>query len=348
MPRWPDWTGFSRASWEKDEDHEVRPAKTLWDWMDLIAVPLVLAVIALAFNSWESGRQTRREEAATKRARQIAQEARWDAVLQTYIKQVTNLILHEQLVKSSEDSPVRTVARTLTLAAIRRLDGGRKGEVIRYLVDTSLITGRADRDDESKPPRFAQLPPRISLDGADLRDADLRGAELVGVTFAGADMRGARFDGAQLDAIDFDRVRLQNASFSGSELGSVDFNRARLDGASFNGARLAAGYGPVKLGSKRPAPVFYNRFDFACISDATFRDATLDGLSLKWAIGTRVDLRNSKFDAAVFKGAQIREVQVTRNLVHGTLPAEWPATTDKHTLDFRLPYFCSPDGLPAD
>src|SRR5206468_2131181 len=63
--------------------------------MDLIAVPLMLAAIALAFNHWESGRQTRREDAATKRQRGIAREARLDGQLQTYIKQVTELMLHD-------------------------------------------------------------------------------------------------------------------------------------------------------------------------------------------------------------------------------------------------------------
>jgi uncharacterized protein YjbI with pentapeptide repeats len=280
--------------------------------MDLIAVPLMLALIALA----------------------------------SYIKQVADLVLHERLLRSSDVSPVHIIARTLTLAAIRRLDDPRKGEVIRYLADASLITGRAERDDESKPPPLAGRP-RIALAGADLRGADLRGVNLVGVTFSGADMRGVRFDGADLTDVDFNRVRLQGASFAKADLTEVDFHRARVDGASFDAADLGAACGPVKIGSTRPGNVFNDRFDYACVSNATFHGAVFDGLSLNAAVGTRVDLRRSKIDAAALKGAQIRDVRVTRGSVHGALPAEWPATTDKDTLDFRLPYFCSSDGEPG-
>jgi uncharacterized protein YjbI with pentapeptide repeats len=345
VPHWPDWTGFSAKSWEKRADREVRPSKTLWDWLDLIAVPLMLALIAVSFNLWETSRQTNRDEATTRRERQIARESRLDTLLQTYIKQLTDLVLDDRLLDSKKGSDVRGVARTLTLAAIRRLDGNRKGEVIRYLADSQLITGRAERDDESNP--STQPPPRISLDGADLHDADLREAVLVGVSFANADLRRARFDRTELTAVDFNHVRLQKASFAGADLGEVDFHKARLDGASFDRAQFGTFIAPVKIGSGDANPAYYNRFDFACVSKTTFHQAVLDGLSLHKAIGKEVDLTGSKVDTEAFRGAQLRDVQVTPALVHGDLPAEWPATTDTSTIDYRLPYFCSADGQPA-
>jgi hypothetical protein len=38
------WTGFSEDSWRKRDFLEYRRAKTLWDWMGLLIVPVVLAV----------------------------------------------------------------------------------------------------------------------------------------------------------------------------------------------------------------------------------------------------------------------------------------------------------------
>src|SRR5579864_1129885 len=46
-----DWTGFTSATGPTLKPNEqYRPAKTLWDWLQLLIVPLVLAIAALLFN----------------------------------------------------------------------------------------------------------------------------------------------------------------------------------------------------------------------------------------------------------------------------------------------------------
>ncbi len=65
-----DWTGFG--------------GKTGWDWMELLIVPLVLAVGAFYFN-YEQGRQQREMEETR------AQEER----LQTYLADMGNLLIDE-------------------------------------------------------------------------------------------------------------------------------------------------------------------------------------------------------------------------------------------------------------
>jgi hypothetical protein len=122
--------GFFEQRWQKDESEEIRPAKTAWDWLQLIAVPVALAILALLFNSWQSGREADREEARASGEREIARDARLDAVLQTYITQLSALVVDHKLLASRRGTDVRAAARTLTLAAVRRLDGKRKGEVI--------------------------------------------------------------------------------------------------------------------------------------------------------------------------------------------------------------------------
>jgi uncharacterized membrane protein YfcA len=41
-----EWTGFGEASRPKDEKREIQPRKTLWDWMQLLFVPAMLAILA--------------------------------------------------------------------------------------------------------------------------------------------------------------------------------------------------------------------------------------------------------------------------------------------------------------
>src|SRR3989442_13163974 len=50
-----DWTGFNGGysqvtTHTPAKDTVVPPTKTLWDWLQLLIIPLVLAVIAILFN----------------------------------------------------------------------------------------------------------------------------------------------------------------------------------------------------------------------------------------------------------------------------------------------------------
>src|SRR5215218_3701394 len=92
-----DWTGFGD--------------KTAWDWMQLLIVPVVLAVGALLFNLSLNARQLETEErraaAQIEAEDQRAQEER----LQTYLEQMGTLLIDEGLLDSEEDDEARYLAR---------------------------------------------------------------------------------------------------------------------------------------------------------------------------------------------------------------------------------------------
>ena len=87
-------------------------------------------------------------------------------------------MLDKKLLSSKEDDAVRAVARTVTLTALRRLDGERKAEVVHFLNEANLhqsagcpsraLTAPTSRASTST---GAQLK-GANLEGADLRDAD--------------------------------------------------------------------------------------------------------------------------------------------------------------------------------
>jgi hypothetical protein len=68
MSRW-DWLGVTEKRWRKEPDEEVRPAKTAWDWIQVAVVPMVLVVIALAFNASQAARDQNREAERTRQDR---------------------------------------------------------------------------------------------------------------------------------------------------------------------------------------------------------------------------------------------------------------------------------------
>jgi hypothetical protein len=108
------WTGFGAYTPPEKPDTGYQRAKTTWDWLELLIIPIVLAVGGFFLNRTE---RMNAEKAAEQRAQ--------DGALQAYLDQMTQLLLHEKLpVRASQpDDEVRSVARARTLTVLRVLDG---------------------------------------------------------------------------------------------------------------------------------------------------------------------------------------------------------------------------------
>ena len=96
------WTGFL--------------TKTLWDWLQLLIIPAVLAIGGYLFNLATSRNE---QKNTTDNQREVA--------LQEYIDKMSQLLLKENLRASQPEDEVRNVARAHTLTVLSRLDGRRKG-----------------------------------------------------------------------------------------------------------------------------------------------------------------------------------------------------------------------------
>ncbi len=216
-----EWTGFGAAPLPKSSAQEIRPRKTLWDWLQLLIVPLAIAGIGFWFTLQQDAQRQAIED-------QRAQ----DTALQAYLDQVSTLLLEKELRSSAKDSEVRRLAQTRTLTLLGTLDGERKRSVLRFLYEASLI----DRSD-----------PVISLDGANLRDMDLNLVNLSGGPFVipshyGSDraasfgLPGAEFggDGADLSGADLSGSDLRYCALVGVDLKGADFSNADLTGCGLS------------------------------------------------------------------------------------------------------------------
>ncbi len=128
--RLPGWLGFR--------------GKTLWDWLQLLIVPAILIGVTFAWSATQTRSDNRREDQRIRADKAAAEKARQDETLQSYLDQMSSLMLHEKLLTSKPGDGVRAVARTVTLTALRRLDGERKAEVVRFLYEALLVTTRPD------------------------------------------------------------------------------------------------------------------------------------------------------------------------------------------------------------
>jgi hypothetical protein len=193
-----DWTGFSATTTNPPAPlaPEYRPARTLWDWLELLIVPVVLAIVAFMFN-----RAERRNEQA------IAHDRFSENALQTYLTQMSALLLDSDMALQEGSPEARTVARMRTLTVLRQLDPLRKAIVLNFLWDARLIRQRMQR-----------LDPLIDLRGANLSNANLRGTDLRGSMLREVNLRGADLRDANLSRADLSSANLRGANLYGADL----------------------------------------------------------------------------------------------------------------------------------
>src|SRR5215203_478860 len=192
--------------------------KTVWNWLELLIVPLALAVIGLAFSVQQDARQQRVENQRAEAERELAVQRAQDETLQAYLDQMSTLMLEKDLRNSDEDSEVRTLARARTLTVLKRLEASRKGEIMQFLDEADLVR------------RVGDSAPVIELSRADLRDASL----------AAVDLRGAELSTAQLHDATLGAADLSEANLCGANLRGADLGHATLkDAVGWNEDQLS-------------------------------------------------------------------------------------------------------------
>ena len=309
--RW-DWTGFGPI-FEKPTNTrgltglvgvtQYAPSKTLWDWMQLLLVPLAVAGAAGWLNWVQSAREAEREE---KRANiEADREARreQDAVMAAYLSQIANLLLHEELGQpTSEGKRARQVARGQTLTALRRIDGGRKGTLIGFLSDSDLIA-------------VVDLY-EADLSGANLNLVNLSGANLTRADLSGADLTRADLSEADLSRADLSEAKLTKADLSGANLSGTKLARADLSGASLLGSKLLrSNLTSAKLTS---ANLTTADLSGANLSGADLSGAKLHGSNLTGTRLTGINLDVANLSGAV--GTTQEQLMSARSLEGATMP----------------------------
>jgi uncharacterized protein YjbI with pentapeptide repeats len=227
------WTGFSSTP---------ESYKTLYDWLQLLFVPIALAGFGFFLNyrerkaverhadkeRQEEERRVANEQKAADRCaeeelklehqraqteREIAVDNQCEAALQAYIKEMSELLLHENLRDSNKGDEVRSIARVRTLTALRRLDPDRKANVLLFLHESGLIDN-------------------------DKNIIDLSGANLVGATLAFADLRNSDLSEANMHGADLYFALMSKSNLIGTNLSEACLNNTNLTEADLTGANL--------------------------------------------------------------------------------------------------------------
>jgi hypothetical protein len=199
----PSWTGFAPY----DVNSQEARAKTLWDWLDLLIIPIILSVSVWWLNKKEKEIENK-----------IENDRQCHKTLESYLDCMTNLLLKENLRSPSVMSEAINIARTRTLTVLRSLDGNGKGEVLQFLYESGLINNR----------------PIIQLTGANFSGAILKGATLQNVEIRGANFEKANFFNANLS-----NASLYGCDFQSADFRKCNFNKTKLDQSILDKANLS-------------------------------------------------------------------------------------------------------------
>jgi len=200
------------------------PGKTLWDLLDLVLLPVIVAagVFLLSWlqyqhQEWlaaEQGRQARElAEKGREQARELAQGEAEEGVLQHYFDVMARLLLDRGLRRSKADSEVRYVARLQTLTVLKAVNDARKRQVLCFLYEAGLL------DIENTV---------LQLQGVDLSRVDL-----ARINLEKANLQGVNLQGANLQ-----RANLVRAYLEGANLTGVNLQGADLEGATYDQATI--------------------------------------------------------------------------------------------------------------
>ncbi|CCI22031.1 membrane hypothetical protein [Microcystis aeruginosa PCC 9809] len=232
------WSGFQK--------------KSFWDWLQLLIVPLMLALGAFYLNS-----------AADFRDYQIAQERKQQEILTDYFSKMQDLIVETKKIKETsgykeshpKDQEVMllpefsSTAQALTLSVLEQLDGKRKGKVITYLAESQLITITVDNNKPS-------TQPEIKLDGANLDDIELGNngprnslnenemtiidqIQIKNANMKRANLSGLRSRHSELRGSYLENASLKNVYFTGSTMTASRFINGQITDVDFTGVDLA-------------------------------------------------------------------------------------------------------------
>jgi uncharacterized protein YjbI with pentapeptide repeats len=294
-----DWTGFNNGTSQititspSNGNYNAtvsQPSKSLWDWLQLLAVLAMPVVVGFGV-AWFTAQQGKVSDRENKDNQQ-------ETELQAYINAMSELILEKKLyVSGPQSEDAQKIARVRTLTVLRGLDSTRKASVLQFLSEAGLIDKYKRIIDLSEAQlleanlfkanlRGANLS-KVNLSRADLsysnllytilRGADLSSANLSNANLRFANLREINLVRADLTCARLVRVKLYGAKLCESDLSGSDLSESDLENANVSGADLSG------------AKLFKTNLKCANLSNARLDNVDLEGANLKDAIGITID-----------------------------------------------------------
>ena len=206
---------------ENEPDFFSSLKKPLWDWLNLSS-RLLVPILIFGFGLWFQNRDKKRAEEQDIRERELAKDNLAEEAIQAYLKSMGDILLNKEYRRMlfADDNSVRDIARALTIAILRKLEGDRRRQdvVLRFLRDAELH--------------------KFILKNAHLSEMDLSGTSLWDIDLSGARLRNTNLSKADLEETNLSKANLSKANLSKANLSKACLLRTNLSQADLSSANL--------------------------------------------------------------------------------------------------------------
>jgi uncharacterized protein YjbI with pentapeptide repeats len=269
----PIWTGFGTYVIEEN----VHRAKTFWDWLNLLLVPVIIGYITWLY------RYTAKKIEDEKRNKREKQET-----LELFLDRMNKLFLSMAL----EDNRFGQLAKAHMITALRRLeeDGQKKARVLSFLYESRLIQKEN---------------PIVKLWGVHYEGAEFaKGVVLTEANLSGALLNNANLRGAHLHYAVLAATNLECADLSGAYLvNAILYGKPSKDEYIEKTLKTLADIYPDEMRNfDKEIPAYLKG---ANLSNAKLVNANLSGVDLSYADLSYADLSNADLSNANLSNADL-------------------------------------------
>ncbi|MEX1071158.1 MAG: pentapeptide repeat-containing protein [Anaerolineales bacterium] len=176
------------------------PPKTVWDLLDLMLIPIFIALIGILYS-----------QQSTNTHFEVAEQQRRDDVVSKFITDVESIVSPADFDKSTDtpqlkDGEIATIeARLRTI--VKNLDGERKSQLIHFLYKCNLLGGILPKHDAFGGVSQARNQV-IDVTDVDLSRINLSGVNLAGIVLSGCELSGANLNKAKLPSANLLEVKV--------------------------------------------------------------------------------------------------------------------------------------------
>jgi uncharacterized protein YjbI with pentapeptide repeats len=246
-------------------------------------IGLIGGIVGVA--NWDTSRRNLQQQ------RHLEEQRAQEDALQAYFQQIGELLTEQDLITTDREE-VRQLAQAQSHTVLARLDGSRKGALLRFLHVAELIRINDPMEDFWRVTRIKHTDkPILKLEGADLSSTDLSGAVLYGASLSRADLSRADLHETKLN-----RAALVQSDLSNANLRSANISMAVLVWADLSGANLSG--------------ALCSRTDLRA---TVLRGADLSGIRLGKADLSRANLSGANLSEANLKEANLSDVKGVTN-----------------------------------
>ncbi len=222
----PGWTGFG----ERVKDSNIESAKTLFDWLRIVILPLSLALLGWIYKESEKAKQNLKEVEKNKKA-----------AYQSFIDKIYGLIKDHNL-STNPTTDTRALAFNYLNNALSELDNLMKGQLVQFLYQCNLIDSdpklRLVGANFSPTNMDAIILTSAEIRGAYFSDSSIKNAKLSHACFNSCDFSNTDFSGSTVDNTDFSYSKMNGVKLINMDLRSVNFEGVELEKADLTGSKI--------------------------------------------------------------------------------------------------------------